>query len=325
MFGRKSGKSGLFRRLSTPRARARLGKERKVLMALFKDVEVRKLLTDYNASVGEDGLDLEVVCAALTKAGGGVAALAAEMSYEDIAKANKLPAALARAIAKLWRGEEPKPKTGESEVRIGGVGGPFADFALAFGNVGALNDTVLLANYEPLGRADVIAELDKRGGGKPFVVFSNKQTLRVDVNRSFDCLQLLKQGVEIGATTEVNGSLVELFRPGEMPDLALAICPIHGCHLVGNDEHCPQCSRNWKGVSTEARELVHVHVDNLLTDKPQAQDPRLQQIFAALGNAKDPYWAQATLELEKLKATGQPIVLVKPVKRTRPGQQPSRR
>lgn len=296
-------------------------------MALFRDEEVRKLLTAFNESVGEDGkLDIETVCAALTKSGGGVEALAAEMSFEDITKATKpaLPTALARAIAKLWRGEEPKTKTG-AEVTIGGVGGPFADFALAFGNVGALNDRVLLQNYEPLGRADVIAELNKRGGDKPFVVFSNKQTLGVDVDRSFNCLQLLKQGVEIGVTTEVDGSLAELFRPGEMPDLALAICPIHGCHLIGADEHCPQCARNWKGVSTEARELVWCHSQEVLGESPKAQDPRLTQIHAALGNKDDQYWAQARLALEKRKATGQVIVLVKPVKRTRPGQQPARR
>lgn len=294
---------------------------------LFKDEEVRKLLTDYNASVGaEGGLDIEVVCAALTKAGGGVSALAAEMSYEDIAKAGKLPAALARVFAKLWRGEEPKAtKANEPEVRIGGVAGSMRGLALAIGNVSAFGDAELLEIYEPLGAVNVKTELLARSEGKPFIVFSDNATLRVDKQSSFDNLQLIKQGVDIGMTTEVDGRLFELFRVGELPDVAFNICPIHGCTLVGNGEHCPQCKRNWKGVSTEARELVWVHVQNFFTDKPNAQDARLQQIFSALGNAEDPYWAQATLELEKLKATGQPIVLVKPVKRTRPGQQPARR
>ena len=285
-------------------------------MALFKEAEVRKLLTEYNTSVGEDTLNVDGICSALTKAGGGVSSVAGELSFEDIAKAGKLPAGVARAVAKLWRGNDEKPKDAPAaEVQVGGASGSLEDLAFIIGNVDSLNDVVLLKNYQPLGRSDIINALNERANGKPFIVFADNQSLRVDQDKSFDILQLLKQGVEVGSTTSVEGKLVELFRAGELPDLALNICPIHEVHLIGKNQFCPKCNRPWEGVSSEVRELAWVHVQNVLAEKPKAQDPRLQQIHAALGDPNDQYWAQAKLEHEKLKATGQPIVLVKPVKR----------
>ena len=293
---------------------------------LFRDKEVRKLLTEFNGSVDE-GVDIDKVCGALAKAGGGLPAGAKEMSFEDIAGAG-VPTAIARAISKVWRGgdsnEKVAAKPGAPEVNIGGVEGTFEALAFAMGNIGAFGDKPLLKVYEPLGRDDVTGELNKRSGGKPFIVFADKQTLAVDVDRSYGNLQLLKQGVEIGANTVVDGKLSELFRAGELPDLALAICPVHGCHLIGQDQFCQRCNYAWAEVSTEVRELAWCHVQNVLAEEPGPQDARLKQIHAALGDSKDQYWSQATLELEKLKATGQPIVLVKPVKR--PGRStPSRR
>jgi|GEM_PF-2751969 len=287
-------------------------------MAIHKEKAVRSLLTSYNESVGEGGaLNVDAVCAALAQSGAGVPSAAAELSYEDVSAAG-VPVALARAIAKLWRGEKEaaaKPEGGGAEMRVGNFEGGVAEFALAFGNVGALSDRVLLQNYEPLGRDDVVGELHKRSGGKPFIVFADNATLRIDVDRTLGVLQLLKQSVEVGDRTMVEGRLMELLRSGELPDLALAICPIHECHLVGEDEHCPTCARNWKSYETSVRELAWVHVQQVLCDVPEATDPALMQIHSALGNAQDPYWASAQLELQKRKATGQPIVLVKPLDR----------
>lgn len=286
---------------------------------LFRDKEVRKLLTEFNGSVDEGSkVDIDKVCSALAKAGGGLPAAAKEMSYEDVTAAGVAPA-IARAISKVWRGgegnEKQAPKPGAQEVQVGGATGSLEDLAFIIGNVESLNDTVLLKNYQPLGRSDIINALNDRADGKPFIVFADAQSLRVDQERSFDILQLIKQGVEVGSTTSIDNKLVELFKAGELPDLALGICPIHEVHLIGKAEFCPKCNRGWAGVSMDVRELVWVHVQNVLADKPKAQDPRLQQIHAALGDANDQYWAQAKLEHEKLKATGQPIVLVKPVKR----------
>ena len=285
-------------------------------MSLFKDKEVRKILTEFNGSVDEGSrVNIDKVCGALAGEGGGVVAGAKGISFEDIAKAG-VPMAIARAISNVWRGNEEKPKDAPaSEVQVGGASGSLEDLAFIIGNVDSLNDSVLLKNYQPLGRSDIINALNERANGKPFIVFADNQSLRVDQDKSFDILQLLKQGVEVGSTTSVEGKLVELFRAGELPDLALNICPIHEVHLIGKNQFCPKCNRPWEGVSNEVRELAWVHVQNVLAEKPKAQDPRLQQIHAALGDPNDQYWAQAKLEHEKLKATGQPIVLVKPVKR----------
>ncbi|MBI2475383.1 hypothetical protein HYV69_03090 [Candidatus Uhrbacteria bacterium] len=293
-------------------------------MALVKEAEVKKILTAYNGSVDEGSqLNVDEVCAKLAKAGGGLSAAAKEMSYEDIEGAG-IPKAVARAISKVWRGDGEKPAKLGPEVQIGGVEGTFEALAFAMGNIGAFGDKPLLKVYEPLGRDDVTGELRKRSGDKPFIAFSDKQTLTVDVEASYGNLQLLKQGVEIGTNTVINGKLTELFRAGELPDLALPICPVHGCHLIGDGEFCKECNFSWSGVSTEVRELAWCHVQNVLAEVPGSQDARLKQILAALSDAKDQYWSSATLELEKLKATGQPIVLVKPVKR--PGRStPSRR
>jgi hypothetical protein len=250
------------------------------------------------------------------------------VSFEEVAKAGKLPPAVARALCKLWRGETEKPKADPAavaQVQVGGVAGSFQDLALMFGNVSALNDKALLMVYEPLGRADVVTELNNRGGNRPFIVFSDHKTLKVDTEKSFDILQLLKQSVDVGAHAKVGDSLVDLFRPGELPDMAIGICPIHGCHLIGDDEFCPQCSRNWKGASTDLRELVWCHVQEVLGKVPEANDPILQQVRAALGNANDQYWVHAKLVLQNRKATGQVIVLVKPVKRTTGRPQQARR
>ncbi|MBI4714324.1 hypothetical protein HY771_04035, partial [Candidatus Uhrbacteria bacterium] len=130
---------------------------------LFKDLEVRKILTDYNESLGESAeLDVEKVCGALTKAGGGVEAVAKELSYEEITKAG-VPPAVARAIAGVWRAsrveEKPVAKPDMPEVQVGGVEGTFKGLALAIGNVTAFGDKELIEIYEPLGAATVMAEL----------------------------------------------------------------------------------------------------------------------------------------------------------------------
>jgi hypothetical protein len=178
-----------------------------------------------------------------------------------------------------------------------------------------------------MGRDDIVRELDARARGQKFIVFIDKAALKIDVGMSLEFLQLLKQGVNVGDFTTVRGQTVELFRSGVLPDRALDICPIHGDHIVNG--FCGQCHQSWDGVEEGMRQLAYLQVKEVWEGKiPSHDDPRIPLMFAALrAGAEDPYWSDAKLFLEKYRATGQVIVLVKPITNTpmRPAEAPRRR
>ena len=301
---------------------------------VHQNEKITELLTGVNAGLPDDKkIEVEKAVGALVALGCGVEGVAKEMKFEEIQEATGVTLPIARAIAMIWRAEEPKAPAVEApaapaaapEMAIGGATGNIAEFAMAFGNVSALNDITLLSNYDPQGRDDIIAELAKRSRNLPFIVFVDKTKLEIDVKRSHGNLKQLKLGVALGETTMIDGRLTSLYRSGELPDMALPVCPIHECHLVGVDEMCPICERAWKDVSTESRELAYMQAQDVWGEMPANGDPRLMQLFQALKDPKDQYFNKAALRLEEHRATGQPIVLVKPVKQVTPIPAPQRR
>ena len=306
--------------LQIPRERARKGDLMET--SVFKSDAVRSLLSNVNSTLPEEGrFNVDAALAGLLAQGAGVELVAKGMSFEEIREATGIPMSIARAIAVIWREESKKPEPAAApaaqQMSIGGASGTVAEFAMAFGNVSALNDVALLLNYDPTGRDDIVQELSNRSKCKAFIVFADKTMRRVDVDRSLGNLTQLKMGVELGGTTMIDGRLVNLYRAGEVPDLALNICPVHEAHLVGTDEMCPKCQRSWKGISDEARELAYMQTQEVWGEQPGSSDPRLVQLFSALSNPKDPYLSSAALAREDRRATGQPIVLVKAVKQSR--------
>ncbi|OGL94701.1 hypothetical protein A2348_03150 [Candidatus Uhrbacteria bacterium RIFOXYB12_FULL_58_10] len=282
---------------------------------------ISRLLAEFNASLPDDRrIDIEAVVTKLIGLGAGVPAIAAEISFEDIAGAG-VPMPVARAIANLWRAAPAapapaaEPKAGDPMVQIGGLQGGIAELALAIGNVDSLNDGLLLANYQPMGRDDIISALNRRAENKPFIVFADKASLRIDVERSLALLMLLKQGIDVGSRTSVNGKMVELHRAGELPDQALSICPIHGNHLVGEAEFCNACHRGWSEIQRPARELAYLQTQEVWGETPPSGDARIDLMFQALDDIRGGYWADAILQAEKWANTGRPIVLVKPIDR----------
>src|SRR3989339_583611 len=204
---------------------------------------ISRLLAEFNASLPDSRrIDIEAVVTKLIGLGAGVPAIAAEISFEDIASA-----------------------------------------------------------------------LNRRAENKPFIVFADKASLRIDVERSLALLMLLKQGIDVGSRTSVNGKMVELHRAGELPDQALSICPIHGNHLVGEAEFCNACHRGWSEIQRPARELASLQTQEVWGETPPSGDARIDLMFQALDDIRGGYWADAILQAEKWANTGRPIVLVKPI------------
>lgn len=289
-------------------------------MSLYKQPEVETLLQSINNTMPEGKkLDIPNIISHLIVMGAGVEAVAKEMSFEEIGRAADIPPSIARPIAKIWRAvpeapaapaaEASKPGLRFGEMELSGA----AELALAIGQVTGLSDRVLLMNYDPMGRDDIVRELDARARQKPFIVFVDKAALTIDPKLSLEFLALIKQGVDVGGFTTIGGRTVELYRSGALPDRALEICPIHGCHLING--FCSQCHQSWEGVGEEMRKLAFLQIKEVWEGKvPTHDDPRIPLLFAALkAGAEDPYWNDAKMFLEKYNSTGQVIVLVKPI------------
>ncbi|HBK34257.1 TPA: hypothetical protein DEP34_03705 [Candidatus Uhrbacteria bacterium] len=287
---------------------------------LHKQSEVENLLKSINDTMPEDKkLNIPAIVGSLVAMGAGVEAVAKEMSFEEIGRAADIPPSIARPIAKLWRATPEVPASPASETRKPGLRfgevelSGAAELALAIGQVTGLNDATLLANYDPMGRDDIVRELGVRAGQKPFIVYTDKPALRIDVGLSLEFLRLIKQGVDVGNFTTIGGKTVELYRAGALPDRALDICPIHGCHLING--FCGQCHQSWEGTSEEMRKLAYLQIKEVWEGKvPTHDDPRIPLLFVALkAGAEDAYWSDAKMFLEKYNSTGQVIVLVKPI------------
>ncbi|MFA4836357.1 MAG: hypothetical protein WC749_09855 [Dehalococcoidia bacterium] len=293
-------------------------------MSLFKSEEVKDILERFNNSLPEGKRrNLDEVIADLVGIGGGVESVAREVAFEDVARLG-IPMPVARAITKIWRVLDTVPAVpvdapaAKSEMRVGGFEGAVMDFALALGNVAVLGDEVLIRNYHPLERDYIVRELDLRAGGKPFIAYDAPETFRVNVEVTLNLLQLIKQGVEVPAYTSIGDKTVELYRAGVVPDRSLEICPIHGCHLING--YCGECHQSWNGIGVFLRELAYLQVKEVWEGKvPTHDDPRIPMLFAATkGEQKDrdAYWSDAKMFHDKYKATGQVIILVKPLTKT---------
>ncbi len=289
-------------------------------MSLHKQSEVETLLGSINNTMPEGKkLNIPDIVSSLVNMGAGVEAVAKEMSFEEIGRAADIPPSIARPIAKIWRAvpeapaaptvDAPKQGLRFGEVELTGA----AELALAIGQVTGLSDRVLLLNYDPMGRDDIVRELDVRARQRPFIVFTDKAALMIDPKLSLEFLSLIKQGVDVGNFTTIGGKTVELYRSGALPDRALEICPIHGCHLING--FCNQCHQSWEGVGEEMRKLAFLQIKEVWEGKvPTHDDPRIPLLFSALkGGVEDPYWNDAKMFLDKYNATGQVIVLVKPI------------
>jgi len=287
---------------------------------LFKQAELLALVADYND--GQDATDTvnaDDVVKKLRKAGAAVEAAARQMSFEEIEAAG-LPKTLARVVASLWRAEE-KPValvTTQSETHRPTSEDAMMALATSLRLASQMSDAELLAIYKPNERDDVIQELDKRARGKRFIVFADKTSLTINRPTSEKHLELIKQGVEIGETTMIDGVLCEMHRAGELPIASLDICPVHECHLV--DGFCPQCNFNWKGVPQDLLETVWIYINQVLADKPKSGSPELNMLLSAVKNAGDQFWNEAKMKLVTWKDGGQVIVLRKPI-RDLPGAQ----
>ena len=288
---------------------------------VYKNDAVRELLTGLNETLPEGKkVSVDKAVDGLAALGAGVEAVAKELSFEEIRDAAGVGLPIARAIAKIWRPEEPKPVENTSktpQVQLGGFSGGVGELALALGNYQALPDKVLILGYHPLQQPAIAAELKKRAGDVPFIVFTDKKALIVNVEATEANLNQTRLGIAFGDRVSVDGVMVRVYRVGEMPDAAYEICPVHEVHLVGPDQYCPICQRTWKDVPEGVRHLVYVQTQDVWGEAPPANDPRLQQMFLTLGQAKDPYWASAELELERYRNTGRVIVLVKPPEQSR--------
>ena len=291
---------------------------------MLKQEQVVGILSEFNKSLGEGSkaaVDIDQVMDNLLDMGAGVDLVAKELSFEDIAACG-VPKSIARAIAKLWRGED-QPKSVAAQSAVAAVsgfgGGNIGDLALAFGNVSALNDRVLLSNYHPTDRDDIVAELTKRSKGRKFLVFVDKATMVIDLEASLANLQMVKQGVDVGETIiREDGTMARLYASGEVPDAVLSICPVHRTHIVGPNGFCPKCSRNWGLMSTELYELAYLQAKEVWGKIPEATDPRMQMLFMAVKNGPDDqYWSEAKMFREEYRSSGQVISNVAPVGKTK--------
>lgn len=226
------------------------------------------LVKEHNSVVGDGKpgyIQPEAFIQNLKIAGGTTEERLKGFSYEDIlscmtaANTNASivkPTALAKDIAKLFRGKE---ETTSSEGKP--ISGKKAD---------KMTLRELVEHYDPEEENAVTKRLKEISRGERFIVFSSGRS--IDVDATFKLLQEVKQGFDGRRDYEVNGEIKEVHPIGSLPDNFVDENPLYKNRPLRPDGTCDQTGRSWEGVSTTIRQFVRIamgtgEIDDINIDK----------------------------------------------------------
>lgn len=177
-------------------------------------------------------------------------------SYEDILSCMEVknapvkPIALAKDIAKLFRGKD--EQTSETKP----VSGKKAD---------KMSLRELVEHYDPEEAENPVGKrLKEISRGEKFIVFATGRV--VDVDTTFKLLTEVKQGYDGRKDVEVNGEIREVHAVGSLPDNFVEENPLYKSRPLRPDGTCDQTGRSWEGVPMAVRQFIRVAIDTNAID-----------------------------------------------------------
>jgi len=221
-------------------------------------------------------------------------------SYEDIlqcfpylAAITIKPVALAKDIAKIFRGKEDGVSTHEARP----VSSKKADKMTLLELVQAYDPE---ESENPVGKR--LKDISK---GEKFIVFATGRT--VDVDTTVKLLQEVKQGYEGRENIEVSGEIREVHAIGALPDNFVEENPLYRGRPLRPDGTCDQTNRSWNGVPMMVRQLIRVALDNNILKDISIERVHDIMDMVVEGNAFDKFakrYPAAAVEFKKLEGIG---------------------
>ena len=224
------------------------------MVVIDKFESVRSLLNEHNEAVGPNSLgfiDPEIFLNKVKQSGGTNDDRLKGFSHEDILEILKItsplndvkPLALAKDIAKIFRGKEDSPKQNFSSKKTEKM---------------SLEE--LVGNFDPEDFNSPIAErLKKITRNQPFIVYSNGRV--IDVVKSIELLNEIKKGFEGRKIITINNVPTKVYKIGELPEDLVDENPLYIGRPLRPDGTCDQLNRSWQGVSKEIRQLVRIAIE----------------------------------------------------------------
>jgi hypothetical protein len=259
------------------------------------------VVNEHNSVVGQGNpgyLDPNQFQQCIKAAGGTTGDRLKSLSYEDILacmpSANGVkPIALAKDIAKIFRGKENPTNTHEARP----VSAKKAD---------KMTLRELVEAYDPEESENPVGKrLKEISRGEKFIVFASGRT--VDVESTVKLLQEVKQGYPGRDNYDVGGDIKEVHRVGDLPDNFVDENPLYRQRPLRPDGTCDQTNRSWNGVPMMVRQLIRVAMDT--SSLKDISFERVHDIMdmvmdtAAFAKLSQRY-PQATVEFKKLESIG---------------------
>jgi hypothetical protein len=229
--------------------------ERKKIMTVQEMFEAAlAVIKEHNSVVGQGNpgyLDPEKFLSCIKAAGGTTGDRLKSLSYEDILVCMPFtevkPIALAKDIAKIFRGKENVSSTHEARP----VSAKKAD---------KMSLRELIEAYDPEEPENTVGKrLKEISKGERFMVFATGRTL--DVDTTLKLLQEVKQGYQGRTNIDINGEIKEVYTLGDLPDNFVDENPLYRGRPLRPDGTCDQTNRSWNGISTNVRQLIRVAMD----------------------------------------------------------------
>ena len=231
-------------------------------MLLDKFEAVRVLLNEHNEAVGGAEslgyIDTETFLNKVKQAGGTSDDRLKGFSHEGILdllglsapKNDVKPLAIAKDIAKIFRGKEEESSTNSPKP----VSAKKAD---------KMSLSELVQNFDPEDFTSSVAlRLKQIVRNEPFIVFSEGRIVAVE--KTLELLAEVKKGFEGRKTVVLNGSPVKVFKIGELPDDLVDENPLYPGRPLRPDGTCDQLNRSWQGVPKEVKQFVRIALEGNL-------------------------------------------------------------
>lgn len=222
------------------------------MVVIDKFESVRVLINEHNEAVGGPKsvgfIEVEVFLNKIKMAGGTSDDRLKGFSHEEILTFlpdfdGVKPLAIAKDIAKIFRGKEEAPSKYVSAKKVD-----------------KMSFEELIKNFDPEDFNSPTAErLKKVVKNEAFIVYSNGRI--VDVEKTLELFNEIKKGFKGRKTFLVNGVPTKVYRIGELPDDLVDENPLYPGRPLRPDGTCDQLNRSWQGVSKEIKQFVRIALE----------------------------------------------------------------
>jgi hypothetical protein len=241
----------------------------------------------------------------LKKIGGTTVEALASCSWEDLEQCGA-PRLTAKQISMQFRQKTARP-----------------DVALSPTRVSMMKPTALLECYDPSIDDAVAQALNKKSGGKPFLVFRDG---KIDVRESTIQLENLMAGLPSQPFVMVGSVPHQTYCVGQAPERIFDENPLMPGQPLRLNGTCPYTEFDWSGNSLEVRQMVRLAITSMKTDKDAIISILLNTIYSDQGKlfaGLSKRWPKAALQFMELKQTGNlPSLKMVPKSRTHPSNDP---